>query len=174
MPNQIKATVELQKKLKKCHLTARQKAFADLLGMGWIDKDAYQVIGLYDDILPPGENWKEMRNLMMMDEFINYTPKKNVPVEEPKKKTKDKSKSHEISDEEVERLLSKDNQLKELLWKIKNEDLDPQTEVQYRKMIADIQQFKKEKVQVDDKRTTFYLPLQCHQCSLYKKNKGAK
>lgn len=185
MAKQIKASITLQKELKKCHLTARQKAFADLISMGWIDKDAYQLVGLYDEYLVPPENWKEMRKVEQTAAFANYIPKlpesekkkkKEAPPQDtpaPQEQTQERA-EHSISDDEMETLLSKDNQLKELLWKLKNENLDIQSEIQIRKMIADIQQFKKEKTQVEEKRTLFYLPLQCYQCSLYKEKKNKK
>lgn len=200
MAQQIKASVSLQAKIKKTHLTSRQLAFADLLAIGYHPKDAYQLCGLYDDILIPATNWKNMRSLMSDNAaFCNYVPdyvpndpslttkKKGksapivpnepevpqfVPEQAPSPSLTNDVGSRTISDEEMAEMLSKDNQLKELLWKLKHEQLDTQTELQIRKMIADLTNAKKEQVQIEDKRTIFYLPLKCHQCSLYLKAKN--
>lgn len=190
---QIKASVKLQAKIRKVHLTVRQMVFADLLAIGYEPRDAYQISGIFDPILSLPENWKNMRILMETNEaFNNYIPafKANTePIQKPtKKKTQEPEEElvkvvpptqsespvpspHEISDEEMSEMLSKEHQLKELLWKLKHEDLDTKTEIEIRKMVADLTNVKKEQTQVEEKRTTFVLPLKCFQCSLYNEAK---
>ena len=172
------ASIKLANEIKRIHLTVREKAFADLLAMGWKDKDAWQVLGLYDANLLEAENWKRMKKLMQDNSFfLRYQPTPavlqdpNALIKATKKKEKKKENNDEddISDEDMSELLSKDRQLKDLLKKLKKGNLDDNTEIKVRQMIADLTNAKKEKTQAEVELVHYFLPAQskCRTCSLF-------
>lgn len=160
MAEYIKASVQLAKECKQKRITARQKAFADLLAAGWKDKDAYQVVGLFQPLTLESENWSDMRKLMAKPDFQNYKPEITT-TDAPRPKRK-KAEEEEISD-----LLSKDRQMRDLAAKLNEPDLDIKTELDIRKMIAEYLNFKKEQNVEEEKKRMYYLPMKCFNCSLY-------
>lgn len=58
---------------KRIKISAKEKAFADLVAMGWKDKDAYLVSGLYNPVYSSKANEKDMNKLLTEDErFMAY------------------------------------------------------------------------------------------------------
>jgi len=58
---------------RKLGISAKEKAFADLLALGWKDKDAYLISGLYNPVYNLEMNKKNMNALLSQDkDFMDY------------------------------------------------------------------------------------------------------
>lgn len=58
---------------KRARISFREKAFADLVAMGWKDKDAYLISGLYNPVYSSKANEKDMNKLLTEEErFMTY------------------------------------------------------------------------------------------------------
>lgn len=58
---------------RKAGISIKEKAFADLLALGWKDKDAYLISGLYNPVYNLEINKKNMNILLSDDkDFMDY------------------------------------------------------------------------------------------------------
>ena len=150
----------------------KEKAFADLLALGWKDKDAYLISGLYNPVYNLEMNKKNMNALLSQDkDFMDYLTFINKRVN---RRQKESEKEEEflvegVSDEDIASELSKENQLRKLIAARKKYDGKEGCKewIDLTKMIADITQIKKDEIKEEDTTTHFYLPISCNNCSLY-------
>jgi hypothetical protein len=94
-----------------------------------------------------------------------------------KKKAKRASeKAEKQSDAEIDMNaeLSKEAQLKELLTAKQLHPVGSKEWLDIKKMIADISRVKQDDIQDEEDVVHFYVPLQCHNCSLYMAQKAKK
>lgn len=153
---------------KKLKISVQEKAFADLMAVGWKDKDAYLLTGLYNPIYTPLANEKDMNALLLDDkEFKDYYTLALKRVERIGKKDDEET----ISEDDIANELSKDTQLRELIAAKKKYAEGTKEWLDIKKMIADITQVKKDEIKEEDTTVHYYLPLSCNKCSLYQKEK---
>ena len=157
---------------KRIKISAKEKAFADLVAMGWKDKDAYLVSGLYNPVYSSKANEKDMNKLLTEDErFLAYLTSVSRKIQRRQKENeKDDDISVDgISEEDIASELSKENQLRKLIAARKKYDGKEGCKewIDLTKMIADITQIKKDEIKEEDTTVHFYLPLSCNNCSLY-------
>lgn len=165
-------TKGLNSECKRFKITIKEKAFADLVSMGWKDKDAYMITGMYNPVYSPDVNFREMNKLLMEDDdFIAYFNSKERQVRKRKKANEDIN-SGDISEEDIASELSKDNQLRELIAAKRKYDEGSKEWLDIKKMIADITQVKKDQIEDEESTVHFYLPLSCYSCHLYMDAKG--
>ena len=132
--------------MKKLKISEREKAFADLLTLGWVNFDAYVVSGLYNPVYSREANQREMNALIEAPDFAAYLKLSGKRLRR-KEKEEEESASADI---DMATELSKE-------W------------VEIKKMIADITQAKKDEIQTEDTTIHYYLPLTCNMCELYRK-----
>lgn len=162
---------------KKLNLSVREKAFADLIALGWKDTDAFVLTNLYNPVYSAEVNLKELNRYVLEDasfkEYLSSQMKKTGRLEKSaRKKAKEKEQAEaDISDEDISTELSKENQLRELIAAKKNCTKGSKEWLDIKKMIADITQVKKSDDLTEDNTIHYYLPLTCNNCSLYMASK---
>ena len=73
----------------------KEKAFADLLALGWKDKDAYLISGLYNPVYNLEINKKNMNTLLSDDkDFMDYLTSASRKI---KRRQKESEKEDDIS-----------------------------------------------------------------------------
>ena len=157
---------------RKTGSSIKEKAFADLLALGWKDKDAYLISGLYNPVYNLEINKKNMNTLLSDDkDFMDYLTSASRKI---KRRQKESEKEDDISvdgisEEDIASELSKENQLRKLIAARKKYDGKEGCKewIDLTKMIADITQIKKDEIKEEDTTVHFYLPLSCNNCSLY-------
>lgn len=168
----------LKAECKKYKMQIREKAFADLILMGWKDKDAYMASGLYNPAYSVSVNDKEMNKLLIEDElFKKYIKITSARIKREEKKQEDEEQidpSETFSDEELSNSLTKEKQLTELLIAKKKHPIGSKEWLDISKLIADITQAKKDEIKEEDTTIHYYLPLSCDMCELYLNSKKYK
>lgn len=157
---------------KRARISFREKAFADLVAMGWKDKDAYLISGLYNPVYSSKANEKDMNKLLTEDErFMAYLTSVSRKIQRRRKESEkgNEDSVEDVSEEDMSFELSKENQLKKLIAARKKYDGKEGCKewIDLTKMIADITQIKKDEIKEEDTTVHFYLPLSCNNCSLY-------
>lgn len=170
--------------LKKCKTnklkTPMHKAFCDLLLAGWDKEDAYAFSGLWNPTYSTLMNIQDMNHLLKEDAgVIEYIESKVKEQEALKKKAKKaveqaEKETFEITEDDMANALSKETQLKELLIAKEKYAVGSKEWLDVKKMLADLTKIKNEDMKDDDEFVHFYVPIQCHNCSLYLKAKGKK
>lgn len=156
----------LRAEVKKLKISEREKAFADLLTLGWVNFDAYVVSGLYNPVYSREANQREMNALIEAPDFAAYLKLSGKRLRRKEKEEEEESASADI---DMATELSKEYQLKELLVAKAKHPVGSKEWVEIKKMIADITQAKKDEIQTEDTTIHYYLPLTCNMCELYRK-----
>lgn len=169
---QISFSRGLSGECKRSRISFKEKAFADLIAMGWKDKDAYLISGLYNPVYSSKVNEKEMNKLLMEEErFMTYLTSISRKIQRMQKAVEKEADFpvDKVSDEDIASELSKGNQLRKLIAARKKYDGKEGCKewIDLTKMIADITQIKKDEIKEEDTTVHFYLPLSCNNCSLY-------
>lgn len=95
---------------RKAGISIKEKAFADLLALGWKDKDAYLISGLYNPVYNLEINKKNMNTLLSADkDFMDYLTSASRKI---KRRQKESEKEDDIlvdgiSEEDIASELSK-------------------------------------------------------------------
>ena len=165
----IKYSRTLNSECKKYKISVQEKAFADLVAGGWKDSDAYIAVGLYNPVYSSDANMRDMNKLLSEDKyFIDYFTSAEKQWRKAKKSdVMESPKSVRISEDDIAAELSKDNQLRELIAAKKMHHEGSKEWLDIKKMIADITQVKKDEIKDEETTVHYYLPLSCHNCSLY-------
>lgn len=175
---QPKLTTTIKTELRRIRLTTQQKAFADLLALGWIESDAYIASGLYSEAYSLVANKQKMDHLINENgDFINYLngrisklEKQFAKKEEKKETQQDDSSKKPPADINYR---EKDAIIDALSYEA--QFLKGKERIDALMKIADLQQMKKEEVTDEKRYVHYYLPLTCNNCQLYinsKKKKG--
>lgn len=149
--------------IKKAKISIEEKMFADLMLSGWKDTDAYVAAFGYNINYSDEYEQTKMRNIINNPDFSKYMSaagkkmeKQIKPVENP-----------ELTDEEVLSKATKEETLKDLLIAKSKMRFGSKEWLDATKLIADLQQMKKEIVEDEDTTIHYYLPLNCRNCELY-------
>lgn len=176
-----KPTNALLKECKKFKLrTPMHKVFCELVLAGWEKEDAYAFSGLWNPTYSTLMNIQDMNHLLKEDAgVVNYIDMRVKEQEALKKKAKraaaeeEKAKT-ELAEIDMTTELSKEVQLKELLIAKGKHPVGSKEWLDIKKLIAEISRVKTENMETEDELVHFYVPLQCHNCSLYNKAKEKK
>ena len=80
----VKYSRTLNTECKKYKISVPEKAFADLLAIGWKDSDAYIVSGLYNPVYTPDVNKADMNKMLSEDksfmEYLTYREGEEKPM----------------------------------------------------------------------------------------------
>lgn len=157
---------DLKKQLRKYGVTAPQKAFADLLIMGWDDIDAYVASSLYNPAYTLAANVQDMTNLRATDSFTKYYNERVALL----------NKDADEAIENARQMLSEsgdiDYRSKDVIIDqlgLVAADVRGKERAEILMKIADLQQMKKDEVKDVEKVVHFYLPVGCPKnCGLFK------
>lgn len=185
MLNRNEEKIDYSKKVKgeanRYKISIQQKAFADLIALGWKDFDAYLLAGLYNPVYNKQVNMRDMNNLLTEDnDFILYLKMMERRInraktlaesaeQEQERQDKEQKNKEEMEGINMSAELSKEHQLLELLVAKNKFDIGSKEWLEVKKMIADITQAKKDEIKEEDNTIHYYLPLTCSMCELYKK-----
>ena len=167
--------------LKKCKTnklkTPMHKVFCDLVVSGWDKEDAYAFSGLWNSTYSTLMNIQDMNRLFTDDKgIIEYIDSKTKEVEAKKNRAKKEAEKEaemkQMADIDMTAELSKEAQLKELLTAKQLHPVGSKEWLDIKKMIADISRVKQDDIQDEEDIVHFYVPIQCHNCSLYMKAKS--
>lgn len=161
--------------LKKCKTnklkTPMHKAFCDLILSGWEKEDAYAFSGLWNPTYSTLMNIQDMNHLLKEDagvvEYIESKVKEQEALKKKAKKAIEQAEKQELSEIDMATELSKEAQLKELLSAKALHPVGSKEWLDIKKMIADISRVKQDDIQDEEDVVHFYVPIQCHNCSLY-------
>jgi hypothetical protein len=109
--------------------------------------------------------------------IIEYIDSKTKEIENKKKKAKLEAIEAELAasfEIDMTTELSKEAQLKELLVAKQKHPVGSKEWLDIKKMIADISRVKQDDLQEEEDVVHFYVPIQCHNCSLYLAQKSKK
>lgn len=156
---------DLKRQLRKAGITAQQKAFADLLILGWDEMDAYVISALYNPAYSLAANVQDMTNLRSSASFTAYYNERVALL------NKEADQAIENAQQMVQAESSADYRSKEYII-----DQLAATLTQLRgkeradvlMKIADLQRMKNEEIKEEEKVTHFYLPIACPKtCKLF-------
>ena len=174
-----KPTNALLKECKKSKLrTPMHKVFCELVLAGWEKEDAYAFSGLWNPTYSTLMNIQDMNHLLKEDAgVVSYIDMRVKEQEALKKKAKraaaeeEKAKT-ELAEIDMTTELSKEVQLKELLIAKGKHPVGSKEWLDIKKLIADLSKVKQDDLQDEDDLVHFYVPIQCHNCSLYMAQKA--
>lgn len=174
-----KPTNALLKECKKLKLkTPMHKVFCELVLAGWEKEDAYAFSGLWNPTYSTLMNIQDMNHLLKEDAgVVSYIDMRVKEMELLKKKAKraaaeeEKAKT-EIAEIDMTTELSKEMQLKELLVAKQKFAVGSKEWLDVKKMIAEITRVKQDEMKDEEDVVHFYVPIQCHNCSLYMAQKA--
>ena len=161
--------------LKKCKTnklkTPMHKVFCDLILSGWEKEDAYAFSGLWNPTYSTLMNIQDMNHLLKEDagvvEYIEAKVKEQEALKKKAKKAIEQAEKQELTEIDMATELSKEAQLKELLSAKALHPVGSKEWLDIKKMIADISRVKQDDIQDEEDVVHFYVPIQCHNCSLY-------
>lgn len=154
--------------VKKAKITIQDKIFADLMLSGWKDQDAFIAAFGYNINYSEEYVKTQMRNMLSNPELAKYMGVQGMKNEMKSKDTED------MSDEEVLSKATKEETLKDLLIAKSKMRFGSKEWLDATKLIADLQQMKKDVVEEEDTTVHYYLPLNCRNCELYIKSQSGK
>ena len=158
----------LKAAVKKARISIPEKVFADLMILGWKEQDAYVAAFGYNINYDDNYVRTQMRNTISNPDFARYMESRGRRLDNDTKAEAEGS----LSDDELISKATKEETLKELMAAKAGMKTGSKEWMDAIKLIADLQQMKKDVV--DDEETTihYYLPLNCKNCSLYMGRKG--
>lgn len=168
---QYKFTTELTRSLRKAKISVKEKAFADLLIMGWDMMDAYTCVELYNPLHTVETNYFEAEKLRNENQaFIAYY---NTRVSKLNASANEKIRNIEASLTSDDEYDSKYRDKDEIISALAREAdrLQGKDRVDVLNKIADLQRMKQEENKTEEERVHFYLPLTCYVCPLFKAEK---
>jgi hypothetical protein len=176
-----KPSNSLLKECKKNKLkTPMHKVFCDLIVAGWDTDDAYAFSGLWNNTYSVLMNQQDAHRLIKDDQnIIDYIDSRIKEIKAEKKKAKKSEEEAALAAQaeieiDMNAELSKEAQLKELLIAKAKHPVGSKEWLDVKKMIAEITRVKQDEIKDEDDLVHFYVPIQCHNCSLYIKAKGKK
>ena len=107
-------------------------------------------------------------------EYIESKVKEQEALKKKAKKAVEQAEKQELPEIDMATELSKEAQLKELLAAKALHPVGSKEWLDIKKMIADISRVKAENLETEEDFVHFYVPIQCHNCSLYQAQKAKK
>ena len=158
----------IKTEIKKAKISIEEKIFADLMLAGWKDNDAYIAAFGYNINLSDSYIKSQMRTTINNSDFAKYM---EATSKKKEKKEINLENSDDITLEEALSLATKEETLKGLIIAKSKMKAGSKEWLDATKLIADLQQMKKDIVEEEDTTVHYYLPLTCNRCSLYLTNK---
>ena len=156
-------TRSLKAAVKKSRISIPEKVFADLMIMGWKEQDAFVAAYGYNVNYSDDYNRTQMRNIIRNPDFAKYMESQGKKIDKDRRESEEGS----ASNEDVLSKATKEETLKELLIAKQTMRVGSKEWLDATKLIADLQQMKKDIVEDEDTTVHYYLPLNCRNCELY-------
>lgn len=153
---------------KRLKLDPKHRAIADLMLVGWNVTDAYLALGMYNATFSDEHHKIQMAQITDNADFAIYMQKKERALKQGYKGVPDSVKSDEEASSDCQ-YRTKDEVLNGLIAELPN--LRGKDKADVLMKIADLQQMKKEEIVEEDNTVHFYVPVTCHMCDLYSKEK---
>lgn len=171
---QYKFTTDLNKELRKTRLNVKEKAFADLLIMGWDMMDAYTAVELYNPLHTVETNFFEAKKLR--EENQNFIAYYNTRIQKLNAANEEKIRTIEENLANSGTYESKYRDKDEIITALAREadNLRGKDRVDVLNKIADLQRMKQEENKTEEERVHYFLPLTCCNCPLFIENKKAQ
>lgn len=165
-------TTKFKQECKRYKIDGNHRAIADLILLGWTPKDAYMAVGLYDATYSDTFHEGMIREITENEAFKMYVSKterkKELDVEK-KLKAKVNGGEEEDTDDASKKYRTKDEVIEALASTV--DTLHGKDRADVLMKLADLQRMKQEEVVEEDNTVHFYLPVTCHMCDLYNKEK---
>lgn len=159
-----KFTTNLNRVLRKFKLSVKEKAFADLLIMGWDPMDAYTTVELYNPLHTLETNYFEQEKLRTENSsFVAYY---NDRIKQLNNTNKPKTSDPDDNLDYTNKYRDKDEIISALAKEA--DSVIGKERIDALNKIADLQRMKQEENKTEEERVMFYLPLTCYNCPLYK------
>lgn len=156
---------DLKRQLRKAGITPPQKAFADLLILGWDEMDAYIASTLYNPAYSLAANVQDMTNLRSSPPFTAYYSDRVARLNREADQAIENAQQIVAADPQAD-FRSKDyiiDQLAATMTQLRGKD---RADVLMK--IADLQRMKNEEVKEQEKLVHFFLPIACPKtCPLF-------
>lgn len=149
---------DLKKALRKYGVTAQQKAFADLLIMGWDEMDAYLASSLYNPTYSLAANVQDMTNLRAADSFTKYYNERVAQLNKAADEVVANAQEMLFASDGID-YRSKDAIIDQLGIAAANARGKDRADILMK--IADLQQMKKDENKEQVQLVHFYLPVGC-------------
>lgn len=160
-------TRSLKSAVKKARISIQEKIFADLMIVGWKEQDAYVAAFGYQINYDDNYVRTQMRNTISNPDFVKYMEAKGKKLDKEARSETDES----LTDDNLLSKATKEETLKELMLAKQKMRAGSREWLDATKLIADLQQMKKDTVEDEDTTIHYYLPLQCNMCAFNPKNK---
>ena len=158
----------IKTEIKKAKISIEEKIFADLMLLGWKDTDAYIAAFGYNITLSDSYIKSQMRSVINNPDFTKYM---EVSGRKNERREMREENDDDIYMEEALSMSTKEETLKDLIIAKSKMKRGSKEWLDTTKLIADLQQMKKDIVEEEDTTVHYYLPLTCNRCSLYLANK---
>lgn len=162
-------TVKLAKELE---LNPDEMAVIDLIAAGWDKDEAFKLVYRVGFAWDKAALNSEVKKILEKEGAKKRRRKTKKALD--KETVEDAEMSQPVAEMNFMDKVSKENTLRELVRAKEKMELGSKEWLETTKMIADINRLKQDEVKTEDTTVHFYLPLQCHQCSLYKANNARK
>ena len=160
----------------KAKLDPQVRAMAELMVQGWSAQDSFIAVGFNKPSLSDDYNKQQIEKLITDNDFVSYMESRRKAIKRGILKQYEPDTEEEEEKVQV-KLLSKEEVLQEALQTAMLLPKNDPKRVDVLMRFADLAQMKKEEIKEEDTTIHYYLPLSCHNCSLYlankKKNSGA-
>lgn len=177
MKSEFRYTKKMIDEAARYNLNPDELAIVDLVAAGWPKDVAFKLIFRVGATWSPTALNKEVSDIVdkagARKRINEHHALKKQEEEEAKQARKRKKEEEEAQNDEKELLekLSKENMLVDLAKARDKMVAGSKDWLDVNKLIADITRMKQDEVKTEDTTIHFYLPMQCHQCSLYLKHK---
>ncbi len=150
-------------------------AIADLVSCGWPADTAFRLVYRVGASWLPEAVKREAKTISSSEGFKKRTKENRARVMEADKAKAETAKNPiNVGNDDDKAMLesvSKENMLLDLVKARTKMTVGSKDWLDVNKMIADLTRMKQDEVKTEDTTVHFYLPIKCHQCSLYIKNK---
>lgn len=154
-------------------LNPDELAIADLISCGWSAETAFRLVYRVGASWLPEAVKKEAKTVSSKEGVRMRLKENRARVTEADKAKVEESKpvNAEGQDKAILETVSKENMLLDLVKARSKMVVGSKDWLDVNKMIADLTRMKQDEVKTEDTTVHFFLPIKCHQCSLYVKNK---
>lgn len=157
-------TTKLKTECKRIGLDAKSKAFADLIALGWDEKDVFIALEYYRSTYSEQYNKQQLESFLNDPSMIRYLSGTRSNIR--KKAAAVNEAQQEETAKEVKQM-TKEDVLSELVTMLQILDKKDPRRVEILMKYSELQRFKQEEIRDEEKLVHYYMPITCKNCSLY-------
>lgn len=180
MKSEFRYTKKVIDEAARYKLNPDELAITDLVIAGWPKDVAYKLIYRVGETWSPAAVKKEASEVLAKAGSVRRRYEHDALKKEEEEETKEayqyqREKEREAvtgTEKELLNAVSKENMLLDLVKARKRMVAGSKDWLDINKMIAELTRMKQDEVKTEDTTVHFYLPMQCHQCSLYAQQKS--